>query len=69
MCDTELADNRNQMDLKIDPHQAYFFQNIRCSILRPYSILPRLTIYAVVYVDKQVQDFYSVCMARILVVS
>ena len=48
MCDTELADNRNQMDLKIHPHQAYFFQNIRCSILPPCSILPRFTIYTCV---------------------
>ena len=50
MCDTELADNRNQMDVKIDPHQAYFFQNIRCSILTPWSILPRLIISSMRYV-------------------
>ena len=43
-CDAELADDRNQMDVKIDLHQAGFFQNIRCSILPPCSSLPRLTI-------------------------
>ena len=44
-CDTDLAEDRNQMDVKIDPHQPGFFQNTRCSILPPCSILPRLTIY------------------------
>ena len=44
-CDAELADDRNQMDVKIDLHQAGFFQNTRCSILPPCSILPRLTIF------------------------
>ena len=40
----ELADDRNQVDLKIDPRLACFFQNTRCSILPPCSILPRLII-------------------------
>ena len=44
MHDAELADDRNQMDLKIDPRLACFFQNTRCSILPLCSILPRLTI-------------------------
>ena len=43
-CDAELADDRNQMDMNIDPHQAGFFQNTRCSILHPCFILLRLTI-------------------------
>ena len=45
MHDAELVDYRNQVDLKIDPRLACFFQNTRCSILPPCSILPRLTIY------------------------
>ena len=44
MHDAELADDRNQVDLKIDPRFACFFQNTWCSILPPCSILPRLTI-------------------------
>ena len=44
MQDAELAHDRNQVDMKIDPRLAWFFQNIRCSILSPCSILPRLTI-------------------------
>ena len=44
MHDAELADDRNQVDLKIDPRLAWFFQNTWCSILPPCSILPRLTI-------------------------
>ena len=44
MHDAELADDRNQVDLKIDPRLAWIFQNTRCSILPPCSILPRLTI-------------------------
>ena len=44
MHDAELADGRNQVDLKIDPRLAWFFQNTRCSILPLCSILPRLTI-------------------------
>ena len=43
------VDDRNQMDVKIDPHHAGFFQNTRCSILPPCSILPRLTITPVKY--------------------
>ena len=50
-CDAELADDRNQMEVKIDPHQAGFFLNIRCSILPPCSILPRLTIYSRKYTN------------------
>ena len=42
--DAELADDRNKVDSKIDPCLAWFFPNIRCSILLPCSILPRLTI-------------------------
>ena len=45
MHDAELADDRNQVDLKIDPRPAWFFQNTRLSILPPCSILPRLTIH------------------------
>ena len=39
MYDAELADDRNQLDAKIDPRQACFFflQNSRCSILPPCS--------------------------------
>ena len=44
MYDAELASGRNQVDAKIDPCQASFFQNTRCSILPPCSISPRLTI-------------------------
>ena len=47
----ELADDRNQVDLKIDPRLAWFFQNTRCSIFPPCSILPRLTIY-IMYIGK-----------------
>ena len=47
--DAELADDRNQVDLKIDPRLACFFQNTRCSILPPCSILPRLTIYIYIF--------------------
>ena len=45
MHDAELADDRNQVDLKIDPRLAWFFQSTRCSILPPCSTLPRLTIH------------------------
>ena len=38
MYDAEQADGINQVDVKIDPHQAGFFQNTRCSILPPCSI-------------------------------
>ena len=49
MHDAELADDRNQVDLKIDPRLAWFFQNTRCSILPPCSILPRLTMYMLLH--------------------
>ena len=48
MHDAELADDRNQVDLKTDPRLAWFFQNTRCSILPPCSILPRLTMYDII---------------------
>ena len=43
--DAELADDRNQVDAKIDPRLACFLQNSRCSMLPPCSILPRLTMH------------------------
>ena len=42
MYDVVLADDRNQVDVKIGPRLACFFPNTRCSILPPCSILPRL---------------------------
>ena len=48
-CDADLAEDRNQMDVKIDPHQAGFFQNTRCSILPSCFILLRLTIHVHLY--------------------
>ena len=53
MYGAELADDRNQVDVKIDPRQACFFQHTRCSILSPCSILLRLTIYVF-----DAQDFF-----------
>ena len=31
MFDAELSDDRNQVDVKLDPYQACFFENTRCS--------------------------------------
>ena len=45
MYDAELADDRNQVNAKIGPRLACFFQNTRCSILPPCSIWPLLTIH------------------------
>ena len=42
MCDPELVYDRNKVDVKIDPRQACFFQNTRCSILPPCAIFPDL---------------------------
>ena len=58
ICDAELADDRNQVDVKIDPRQACFFQNTRSSILPPCSILPRLTIHKLIYLRSAKSSMY-----------
>ena len=45
MYDAELADDRNHVDVKINPRQACLFLNTRCSILPQCFILPRLPPY------------------------
>ena len=45
MYDVELADNRNQLDVKIDSRQACVFSKHAVFHFAPCSILPRLTIY------------------------
>ena len=55
MYDAELADDRNQMNLKINPRQT-FFQSTRCSILPPCFILPRLTIYDITHYTRMTNN-------------